>query len=101
MVCGKERNRRKLRNNLGSSEHAGSFHPPLPIKNQKYRLMLSLSKKSQRRITAFLALLKINNLQTTENQKMAQIKVFRQSRYVGGNLETPIKLRDTNYLLKI
>jgi len=44
--------------------------------------LLRLSKKSEKWITAFLALLKINNLQVIETKKMAKIRVFRQARYL-------------------
>ena len=43
--------------------------------------LLSLSKKSKRRIFTILASLKINNLRVIENHKMPRFRVFRQSRY--------------------
>jgi len=42
--------------------------------------VLSLSKKSKWQILIILAPLKINNLQATENRKVARFKVFRQPR---------------------
>jgi hypothetical protein len=44
--------------------------------------LLSLSKKSKWSIAIIFALLKINNLQVTENRKMTRFKVFRQARYI-------------------
>jgi hypothetical protein len=50
--------------------------------NQKWVLLLSLSKKFKWPIQIILAPLKINNLQATENRKIPRFKVFRQPRYV-------------------
>ena len=52
-------------------------------------VLLSLSKKSNRRILWILTLKKIHNLQAAECGKNVKFWVFRQARYVHGISEKP------------
>jgi hypothetical protein len=51
------------------------------LADQNLRRLLSLSKKFKWPAPIIFEPLKINNLQATENCKMARIKVFRQARF--------------------
>jgi hypothetical protein len=78
---------------LIKKHHGSGFFSALHIVvqafRQKFRTLLSLSKKSQWPISIILAPLKIKNLQATESRKMLTFRVFRQPRYLPANWLAP------------